>query len=123
MGTSYIHHTPGRLRIRVPALKNDAEKIEFVKTILSIDGTTALKANPLTGSVTVKYDPQQLKGDRLLAILSQYGLYCKRRTKTMDAHLKQASQTAARKVSRAMVGWALGRVLEANGLSFIAAFI
>lgn len=123
MGKCYIHHVPGRLRIRIPILKNNPQAIERAKTLLLVEGTDSFKANPLTGSLTVTYDPHSLSKDRLLGILKQNGLYCDKRITTMDMQLSQASNTAARKIGRAMFGWAVGRVLEANGLSFIAAFI
>lgn len=123
MGKCYIHHIPGRLRIRIPALKNNPQGIERVRSLLSVEGIDSFTASPLTGSVTVIYAPQRLDKQRLLDILKEDGLYCAERSTTMESQLQQASQTAARKVSRAMFGWAVGRVLEANGLSFIAAFI
>ena len=123
MGKCYIHHIPGRLRIRIPALKNNPDRIEHVKETLSLDGTTSFDANPLTGSVTVTYDPELLTRKDLLDLLKEKGYYNEYHSTTMDAQLHVATQAAARKVSRAMFGWAVGRVLEANGLSFIAAFI
>ncbi|WP_419661749.1 putative cation-transporting p-type ATPase C [Desulfosarcina variabilis str. Montpellier] len=123
MGKCYIHHIPGRLRIRIPTLKNNPQGIEQVRSLLSVEGTHSFTASSLTGSIIVTYDPQKLNKQYLLDILKEHGLYCEERSTTMESQLQQASENAARKVSRAMFGWAVGRVLEANGLSIIAAFI
>lgn len=123
MGKCYIHHTPGRLRIRIATLKNNPQGIERVRSLLAVEGTNSFTASPLTGSVTIIYDPQKLGSQHLLDILKKNGLYCEEQSTSMESQLQQVSENAARKVSRAMFGWAVGRVLEANGLSFIAAFI
>ncbi len=123
MDKCYIHHIPGRLRIRIPTLRNNPQEIERVRNALAVEGTTTFNANPLTGSVIVTYDVARLSHQRLLEILKTNGVYCENRVTTMDAQLRKASHTAARKASRAMFSWAVGRILEANGLSFIAAFI
>jgi hypothetical protein len=123
MSKCYIHHIPGRLRIRIPALKNNPQGIERVKEMLSFGGIDSFNGNSLTGSVTITYDPTQVDTTRLLDILKENNLYSENRISTMDSQLRQASHATARKISRAMFGWAVGRVLEANGLSFIAAFI
>ena len=111
MGKCYIHHIPGRLRIRIPTLKNNPQGIEQVRLLLSVEGTHSFTASSLTGSIIVTYDPQKLNKQYLLDILKEHDLYCEERSTTMESQLQQASQNAAHKVSRAMFGWAVGRVL------------
>ncbi|WP_170018383.1 HMA2 domain-containing protein [Campylobacter sp. RM16190] len=61
--TSYftpIHHTPGRLRVRVSAkIKDEASNLNLDKIdqiIKNIDGIKNVKFNQLIGSVTIEYD-------------------------------------------------------------------
>lgn len=119
----YVHHTPGRLRIRIPSLRNNPCKVKKTKTILNVSGTQETTVNPLTGSVVITYDPDRITAQHLLGVLKNNGFYSEDQTVTLDTQLQQASNKAARKVSRAMFGWAIGRMLEANGLSFIAVLI
>ena len=119
----YVHHVPGRLRIRIPSLRNNPTRAEEVKALLNVAGTHKIKVNSLTGSVVIHFDRHRVSADNLLDRLKTNGFYREDRTVTLDAKLRQASSKAGRKVSRAMFGWAVGRVLEANGLSLIAAFI
>jgi hypothetical protein len=120
---SYVHHVPGRLRVRIPALRNNPYEIENVSAILNIRGTYKIKANPLTGSLVITYNPDMITAHQLLDIMVAQGYYRADQTITLDAKLNRASHRAARKVSKAMFGWAVGRLLEAKGLSLIAAFI
>lgn len=119
----YVHHTPGRLRVRIPLLRNNHRKVETVKTLLTVPGTETIKANALTGSVVVTFDQDALAPQELLDLLKDNGFYSEDRAITLDKKLHHTSKRAARKVSRAMFGWAVGKVLEAKGLSLIAAFI
>lgn len=120
---TYVHHVPGRLRIRIPLLRNKHRKIERVKSILALPGVEHIKVNALTGSIVVNYDDDCVSLPELLDQLRTSGYYEEDRIITMDGHLRQASKRAARKVCRAMFGWAVGKVLEAKGLSLIAVFI
>jgi len=54
----HVHHVPGRLRIRIPALKRNAEKARVLTKALShVSGIQSVEANLLTGSLLVHYDP------------------------------------------------------------------
>jgi copper chaperone CopZ len=119
----YIHHVPGRLRVRIPSLQKDPRKIEDIKAILQINGIQNTKVNPLTGSIVINYDPDILTNRYLLDVLKTSGFFREDRIVTLDTQIETASNRAAKKVGRAVFGWAIGRVLESNGLSLIAAFI
>ena len=119
----YVHHIPGRLRVRIPSLKKDPRKIEDIKAILQINGIQKTRVNPLTGSVVINYDPDILTSRYLLDVLKTSGYFREDQIFTLDTQIEMASNRAAKKVGRAIFGWAIGRVLESNGLSLIAAFI
>ena len=57
---SIIHHTKGRLRVRVsPKIKNESKSVTLkdIETLPSkIDGIKKLKINKLMGSITIIYD-------------------------------------------------------------------
>jgi hypothetical protein len=70
---SYLHHVPGRLRVSLPAVKrNRAAAAAVERALAALDGIRAVHANPLTGSVIVRYDPARIGSDgvliRLLAL-------------------------------------------------------
>jgi hypothetical protein len=119
----YVHHIPGRLRVRIPSLRKNPCRIDEIKALFQHDGVLRTTVNPLTGSVVILYDPKQTAGRNLLDRLKSRGYLQKDQMITMDAKMKTVSDKAAEKVSKALFGWAVGRVLESNGLSLIAAFI
>lgn len=61
-----VHHVPGRLRLRVPAIKHSAHHADAIgRTLGATDGVLRHVVSPVTGSVVVHYapghcDPQQL---------------------------------------------------------------
>jgi hypothetical protein len=56
------HHVPGRIRIEIPGLKKmtmeELKRLADVVTrVWRIEGIRDISANPVTGSMTIKYDP------------------------------------------------------------------
>lgn len=52
-----IHHIPGRIRIRLPDVKGSPEAARRVESELrALEGVRGAQANPITGSVLVRYD-------------------------------------------------------------------
>ena len=69
-----VHRLPGRLRLRVPALKQiDQAQREWAFVWRDLLGSTAeiesVEVNLTTGSVLIRYDPNQLTESELLAFL------------------------------------------------------
>ena len=74
-----VHHIPGRIRIEVPILKclSPADLLELSKLLGSPEGLGRLptpsaiqdvRANPLTGSLVIRYDPKAID---ILAYLTE----------------------------------------------------
>lgn len=56
--TSYVHHLPGRLRVKLRSLKRNADYAAVLQTSLSaLPGVRDVRINTLTGSLLVGYDP------------------------------------------------------------------
>ena len=61
-GYAIKHHLPGRIRIDIPELKKmSGEELKRLADVLTrvwrIKGIRYFSANPVTGSVTITYDP------------------------------------------------------------------
>ena len=53
------HHSPGRLRIRIPAAKGNAAALEAIRSSLSaMAGVDEVVVNKLIGTITIHYDPR-----------------------------------------------------------------
>lgn len=72
---SYLHHVPGRLRVRMPGVKRNPPAARAVERALMTAqaGVTKVRANPLTGSVTVHYDIARTAPAPVLARLLALG--------------------------------------------------
>ena len=119
----YVHHVPGRLRVRIPAIRHNPKKSDDIQCLLGIHGVGNIKVNHLTGSVVVTFDTSLVTPQQLLELLKDKGYYDNSRVVTCDEKFQRASHIAATKVGRAMFGYAVGKALEASGLSLLAALI
>ena len=62
----YLHHVPGRLRLRMPELRGKRIACDDAKRLAgSIPGVIEAEANPITGSLLVFYDEQRLTPELL----------------------------------------------------------
>ena len=120
----YVHHVPGRLRVRIPQLKQYPRRIEKVrKAFACIGGIDCIEHKRTTGSVVVHYDPELMDDSRILNILSYNGLFDEALRVSSVEESRKTGERAGDAVGRIAFSWALGRVLDANGLSFLSALV
>jgi copper chaperone CopZ len=122
----YIHHIPGRIRIRTEALKHKERTILAVQQLLqSMPGVLLAAVNPVTGSVTVTYETAQLHPAAILNVLRSHG-YLKAQTKNPEVErracerpvpdaplLPKMFDETARRLGKMILGWMLERALSA----------
>jgi copper chaperone CopZ len=121
---SYYHCVPGRMRVRMPALKHQPGRGAEVERLLrGIAGVSAVTFTPLTGSVVVLFDPDRIGPDQISGCLKDGGLLDPSLVISADEHIQGAVTQAGLRIGKVAVGWALGKTLEANGLSLLAALI
>lgn len=71
---NHVHHLPGRLRIRLLALKGAPAAAGRVQsTLAAIDGISACTVSAVTGSVLVNYEPMVANLEQLAATLRNLG--------------------------------------------------
>ena len=67
----YVHSLPGRLRVRIPAIKGNAINAEMlVNQVIQLTGISSVRANPVTGSILIQYDPAVTDEAACLAVLN-----------------------------------------------------
>ncbi len=120
----YMHSIPGRLRVKIPAIKGHPEKAISIQALLkNLDGIESIRANTITGSVVVKYEQGRLLSEKIPSILTENGFFDKTKTFGMDHAVFESSSKAGEALSKAFCGWAVGQALEGTGLSFLAVLI
>lgn len=116
----YIHHVPGRLRIRTPRLKRDTIRAEAAEAlVLTIDGVTAARANSMTGSLTVGYQRDVVSAETILDALALRGYYQPELVQHADHQLPAMAARAGNVLGKALFGMAL----EKSALVLIGAML
>lgn len=76
----YIHHVPGRLRVRTQALRCQPGRIEeAVRRLRATEGVGQVAVNAAAGSITIRYDANLCTQRELLAVLEDLGCVGARR--------------------------------------------
>lgn len=69
-----VHHLPGRLRVRVPAIKADpAASRSMTAAVSAVEGVISCSANPVTGSLLIRYDTRTADMDSIAGALGAVG--------------------------------------------------
>jgi hypothetical protein len=67
-----IHHTPGRIRLEVPSIKQlSVAALKRLSAISIPNGIKDIRANPITGSVVITYDPVDID---IIKYINDYGV-------------------------------------------------
>jgi hypothetical protein len=61
-----VSFIPGRIRLRLPELKNPAVAAELLPLIRAVPGVKAAEIKTLTGSLLIEYDPRMLSTGRIV---------------------------------------------------------
>jgi hypothetical protein len=71
----YLHHVPGRLRLKAQSLKNSEDKAVEIRALCAqLPGIEAIELNPLTGSLLVRYDKASVNSAQILGFLFVNGV-------------------------------------------------
>jgi hypothetical protein len=126
----HLHHVPGRLRLRVPAIKRNEHHARAVGSVLrETDGVLRHELSSITGSVVVHYapgrlDPQQLI-DRLreltpaapgTALVSWQPVSAPRRPAVGERGLAQ-------QIGKALATSLTEKLIERSALALVAALL
>ncbi|MBN1106158.1 MAG: cation transporter [Deltaproteobacteria bacterium] len=120
----YVHHVPGRLRVRIPPIKSRPKMAKKIQSFLSgLEGVEDIAFNHVTGSVVINYDPDAMESDDILDALKEEGYLNDSRLPKNDEDSAITLPKARKAVGRALFGWAVGNLLEDTGLSFLTVLI
>jgi cation transport ATPase len=120
----YLHTVPGRLRLKMPALKGSPEMARKIQGAVSeIHGVEATAINTLTGSLLVNYDPAEVSSREILDTLGRRGHVDPSRTVTREEQLEQALSRASQLMAKALLTLFVDRALSNSGLAFLAVLI
>jgi glycosyltransferase A (GT-A) superfamily protein (DUF2064 family) len=110
----YVHSVPGRLRVRIPAAKGQPTTAEKLADRLNaLEGITSVAANPVTGSILIRYDTAVTDAAACLAILN---------VRTMrEPDTSSRGRRLASKMTEAAMWYLLEKTVERCFLLILAA--
>jgi len=115
-----VHALPGRVRIKVAAIKKAPEVAARIESALRQEpGVADAVANPVTGSVLVHFDPEQTTPPAFLARLESYGLS----TAPAASSLADLSNQLGKAVGKELVKLALVQMLPLGPVEVLCALI
>jgi NADPH-dependent curcumin reductase CurA len=121
----YLHHVPGRLRIKTSHLKRNEAKAEKVRTLLeAVEGILACQVNTITGSAVVTYEPELTTPERILHLLKEYEYVAAHvSVGKANASVARTVDNITENVGKAIFGVVVEKALERSALALIGAIL
>ena len=117
--TYYIHHVPGRLRVKTSVIKRNDSEAKYAKDLLEkTEGVLGIDVNIVTGSILINYDPRVGRGEAILGTLRGWG-YLHHVLPARDQPVMHLGQ----RFSDILVNKVVETVLERSAAALIAALI
>ena len=87
----YLHHVPGRLRVKTPYIKKNRFIVEEIKQWLnSLPGIDFYEINTVTGSIVINYNPRETTEDTIISLLEEAGHFDSSLAITNDQYIHTA---------------------------------
>ncbi len=120
----YLHHVPGRLRVRTPQIKGNEKKALDAQSLLkAIQGIQSTVTNTVTGSIIVHYDPKTVDAEAITSILTQFGYFDQTKAITIDQYIHNAASQAGQWAWKALFGAFANTALQGSPLGVITLLI
>ena len=120
----YLHHVPGRIRIKTPTIKGyPFRALELEKKVSSIYGVRNATANALTGSLIVNYDPEAVDARAILDVAAKELRLDMSLADGNDHYMDETLSKTGETIGRAVLSIALGWAFEGTPLGLLTAII
>jgi nitrate reductase NapAB chaperone NapD len=123
----YIHHIPGRLRVRSATIKGKPRQAEAAqRAVLRMPGVLSAEVSTTTGSIVVTYDVQAVNPDTLLPALQELtGIGGDVALNTASGRIQATkdSQGTLSLIGKTVAGILVEKMVERSATALIAAFI
>jgi chromate transport protein ChrA len=128
----YLHHVPGRLRLKARSLKSSEDKAAEIRALCTqLPGIKAIELNTLTGSLLVRYDKASVNSTQILGLLFINGVI----TAIPEARpgvtsnlfggpvQEHAADTVAEAVARFLANLVIDKVLPRAAMALVSAVV
>jgi hypothetical protein len=122
MAHHYLHHVPGRLRVKSANLKRNEHHARRVSDyLLGIDGVLQAEVNVLTGSLLIHYDVAAVPKETLLNSLKHLG--CLHPHTDVSRPATKNVHPMVQRVSDKVVAKAVEALIERSAVAIVAAIL
>lgn len=119
----YIHHVPGRMRIRTPILKRNEKRAQAVQALVTAQtGVKTAEVNTITGSVVIHYDPKRTTSTALFDLLKQEGC-ASAADHAVATGIISRGNALSPGVSKTVIGVVVENLLKHSATALVAALI
>jgi hypothetical protein len=123
----YVHHVPGRIRIKTPHLKRNRSRAAEVQALLDAhEGIISREINILTGSVVIGYDKEITSAEQIMAAMKDnHHLANEARINKVASNGKTAHtvSTVGDNLAKVVVGFVVEKALERSATALIGALL
>jgi Heavy metal associated domain 2 len=128
----YLHHVPGRLRLKTRSLKNSSAKAAEVRALFKqLPGIEAIEFNLLTGSMLVRYDAASITSAKILGFLVANSVITsipearpRPAAKLFDGSVRASiAENLAQRLARSLADFVIEKVLQRAALALISAVV
>ena len=120
----YMHHVPGRLRVKTPFIKGKEEQALQVQGLIeSLPGVRSASGNTVTGSLVIHYDPRRIEPERIMDCLTREGIFDHSKALTNDQYIHSAASAAGHWVWKAAFGALADGLFSGSPLSLLTALL
>ncbi|MEO5336523.1 MAG: heavy-metal-associated domain-containing protein [Magnetospirillum sp. WYHS-4] len=122
---SYVHHVPGRLRVRLASVKRNERRARRVSALLEeLPGVESVEISTVTGSVTVVYDQAETDASHLFQALRREGhMNSEIAASGEPDNWQDLASKAGENFGKFMLGMAVEKVIERSAVALVAAII
>jgi allophanate hydrolase subunit 1 len=116
--SQYIHHIPGRIRIRSRSFQCYGARAEAARErLLAMPGIRTVEIRPRAASLIVQYDPQRVTRAELFATLEELG--CMAAVRRDNEHVRKIGET----FGKALVGAMMQKAVEQSARTLVTALV
>jgi Heavy metal associated domain 2 len=126
----YLHHVPGRLRLKAHSFKNSDDKGDEIRALCTqLPGIQGIELNTLTGSLLVRYDEASVNSARILGFLFANGVItsipeARPTSKLFDRPLRErTTDSLAEVVAKFLANLVVEKVLPRAAMALVSAVI
>ncbi|AHF03273.1 hypothetical protein MARPU_04770 [Marichromatium purpuratum 984] len=114
----YIHHVPGRLRIRSAALRcRSLLDGEARRELQALEGVTEVRFNPRAASLTLLYDPARIGRAQLFEALERHGCV------EVESRSGKLATRAGTLFGKALVGAFVNKAVERSAYKLVSVLL